>query len=103
MNEKHLSPFIHLIGLFFLTLFLFLSAIACAEKPVRSLIELRHANVVVQKFDLSCGAAALTSLLNFQFGNNLLEKDVAIGLMHRDEYVEDPTLIQQREGFSLLD
>ena len=78
-------------------------AFAAPRQPVRSLLEYRHEYVITQKFDLSCGAAALATLLNFQHGENLTERDVAIGLMRRDTYRDNPGLIQQREGFSLLD
>ncbi len=71
--------------------------------PVRSLLEMRQAGVVMQKFDLSCGAAALTTLLNAQHGEHLSEREVAAGLMRRADYVEDPMLVRRREGFSLLD
>ncbi|RJF92821.1 peptidase C39 [Noviherbaspirillum saxi] len=74
-----------------------------AQGSVRSLLEFRHQNVVIQKWDLSCGAAALTTLLNFQHGENLTEKEVAVTLMNRPEYIDNPQLIQIREGFSLLD
>jgi predicted double-glycine peptidase len=72
-------------------------------RSVRSLLELRQENVVIQKWDLSCGAAALTTLLNYQHGESLTEREVAKGLMRRDEYVKNPELVQIREGFSLLD
>lgn len=71
--------------------------------PVKSLLEMRHENVVIQKWDLSCGAAALTTLLNYQHGEQLTEKEVAVSLMNRPEYINQPELIQIREGFSLLD
>lgn len=73
------------------------------DRPVTSLLEMRHRNVVIQKWDLSCGAAALTTLLNYQHGEHLTEKEVAVSLMKRPEYIEHPELIQIREGFSLLD
>lgn len=85
-----------------------LMALLCApvlaqQGPVKSLLEMRHQNVVIQKWDLSCGAAALTTLLNYQHGENLTEKEVAVALMNRPEYIDQPELIQIREGFSLLD
>jgi len=86
-----------------------LATAACAtvapveRGPVISLLEVRRQHVVVQKFDLSCGAAALTTLLNFQHGEQLTEREVAIGLMQRSDYVDDPDLVRRREGFSLLD
>ena len=36
--------------------------------PVRSLLEIRRSGVVVQKFDISCGAAALATILRYQHG-----------------------------------
>jgi uncharacterized protein len=81
-----------------------ISGVAAAQPgPVRSLIEMRHDRVVVQKWDLSCGAAALATILNFQHNDPVDEREIAIGLMGREEYVENPTLIQIRQGFSLLD
>jgi predicted double-glycine peptidase len=76
---------------------------SAAGRPVRSLLEMRHENVVIQAWDLSCGAAALATLLNYQHGERLTEKEVARGLMSREEYIKDPTLVQRREGFSLRD
>ncbi|WP_228536331.1 C39 family peptidase [Noviherbaspirillum malthae] len=73
------------------------------ERQVVSLLEMRHQNVILQKWDLSCGAAALTTLLNYQHGESLTEKEVAVTLMNRPEYIDQPELIQIREGFSLLD
>lgn len=90
------------ISLMLIALFLNVQVYA-REAPVRSLLEMRHSNVVIQNWDLSCGAAALTTLLNYQHGENLTEKEVALALMNRLEYLEDPELIQVREGFSLLD
>jgi uncharacterized protein len=73
------------------------------QRPVRSLLEMRRENVVIQSWDLSCGAAALATLLRYEFGESVTEKDIAHGLMRRSEYVENPKLVQVREGFSLLD
>lgn len=72
-------------------------------REVKSLLEMRHENVVVQQWDLSCGAAALTTLLNYQYDDPITEREVAIGLMNRAEYIENPLLVRMREGFSLLD
>ncbi|RXZ44926.1 hypothetical protein [Crenobacter cavernae] len=41
---------------------------------VTSLREARFANVIEQKTDFSCGAAALGTLLNFAFGKKLTER-----------------------------
>jgi predicted double-glycine peptidase len=74
-----------------------------STQPVKSLLEMRQENMVMQEWDLSCGAAALTTLLRYQHGEQVTEKDVALGLMKRQEYIENPKMVQKREGFSLLD
>ena len=71
--------------------------------PVRSLLEMRHHNVVIQSWDLSCGAAALATLLRYEWGDPVTEKQIARRLMSRGQYVKHPQLVQIREGFSLLD
>ncbi len=64
---------------------------------------MRRANVVVQEWDLSCGAAALTTILKYQHGADITEREVARGLIAREEYLDHPELVQIRQGFSLLD
>ncbi len=73
------------------------------ERAVTSLLEMRRDKVVIQEWDLSCGAAALTTLLQYQHGEQVTEKEVAMNLMKREEYIANPQLVQLREGFSLLD
>jgi len=79
------------------------SSAAAARRPVRTLFEIRTANVILQQYDLSCGAAALATLLNFQHGQRVSERQVALGLMGREEYLSNPDLVRVRQGFSLLD
>lgn len=79
------------------------AALAVGERPVRSLLETRQDRVVVQEWDLSCGAAALATLLRYQLGDDISERDIARGLIKREEYLNDPDLIRYRQGFSLLD
>ena len=76
---------------------------AANPRPVKSLLELRRDNVVIQKWDLSCGAAALATILAYEFGDSASEKDIAKALMTRKEYVENPEFVKIRQGFSLLD
>lgn len=57
----------------------------------------------MQQWDLSCGAAALATLLRYQHGDGISEKDIARGLINRAEYLENPELVKIRQGFSLLD
>ena len=85
------------------TLVMYSGQIYANRAPVVSLLENRQKNVVMQQWDLSCGAAALTTLLNFQHGFQLTEKEVALELVNRPEYIENPELLKIKEGFSLLD
>lgn len=78
-------------------------ASAAPRGPVRSLIEMRHEDVVVQHFDLSCGAAALATILKFQYDDNVTEREIARGLISREAYIKNPELVRIRQGFSLLD
>ena len=79
------------------------AVLAANQRPVRSLLEMRQEHVVIQNFDLSCAAAALATLLNFQYGDPVSERDVARRLIRREEYLQNPALVQIRQGFSLLD
>lgn len=71
--------------------------------PVRSLLEQRQHHVILQQFDLSCGAAALATVLRFQHGEPVDERQVALGLIRRELYIRNPESLRIRQGFSLLD
>lgn len=70
---------------------------------VRSLAEDRYQNLVRQQWELSCAAASLATVLRFQHGVPVTERSVALGLIGRKEYLENPDLVRLRQGFSLLD
>lgn len=74
-----------------------------ADRQVKSLLEIRRENVVMQEWDLSCGAATLATILKYQYGDPASEKDIAKALIIRTEYIENPELVKIRQGFSLLD
>ncbi len=74
-----------------------------ASSAVVSLLEMRQKNVTLQEWDLSCGAAALTTILRYQHGIEITEKEVATSLIQRKEYIENPDLLKYKQGFSLLD
>jgi len=78
-------------------------SLADGPGPVRSLLEMRQEQVVVQEWDLSCGAAALATLLNYQHRDPVSEREIAKGLIQRPEYLANPALVRARQGFSLLD
>jgi hypothetical protein len=66
---------------------------------VRSLLELHNAGVVRQHWDLTCGAAAIATLLDGQFGRQVSERQVAVAMLRKT----NPLLVRLRLGFSLLD
>lgn len=74
-------------------------AAAAERAPVRSLLEIRQANMVAQQWDTSCGAAALATVLTYHFGEPVSEREVAQGMLGRT----DPLRVKVRGGFSLLD
>ena len=67
--------------------------------PVRSLLEMRQKNVVVQQWDTSCGAAALATLLRYQHGLAASEKEIAEAMLRTGDALK----VKVRGGFSLLD
>jgi uncharacterized protein len=82
---------------------LFSSSPALAQeeghKSVRSLEEIRGEGVVRQRWDMSCGAAALSTLLTYEFKDNTPETAIVVWILHR----VDPVKVKARGGFSLLD
>ncbi|MDA8381485.1 MAG: C39 family peptidase [Betaproteobacteria bacterium] len=101
MNALSSARSARLVGL----IILFALALpACAQpRVVTSLLEIRRAHVVIQHWDLSCGAAALATLLRYQYGVPVSERQVALALMNRPVYLKHPELVRIRQGFSLLD
>lgn len=72
-------------------------------ESVKSLLEIRREQVVIQEWDLSCGAAVIATLLNYQHQEAVDERDIALSLIQREEYIKNPNLLRARQGFSLLD
>lgn len=68
-------------------------------KRVRSMLELRRDDVVLQGFDLSCGAACLATILTYQHGDPVNERTLALDMLDFTDGQEVRRLL----GFSLLD
>lgn len=68
-------------------------------KQVVSFLELRETNVTLQEYDISCGAAALATILRYQHGDMVSEREVARAMLGHT----DSELVRARLGFSLLD
>ena len=75
--------------------------LACAPTyaATLSLKEIREAGVVIQKWDTSCGAAAMATVFTYGFNDPVTEREVARGLLRQTE----PLKVRHRGGFSLLD
>lgn len=69
-----------------------------AYKQVVSIRERRFKDLVEQKTDFSCGAAAMATILNRAYGWNLQEDDVIRGMLAS----ADPEVVRM-QGFSMLD
>ncbi len=68
-------------------------------KNIRTLKEIRGEGVVRQRWDMSCGAAALSTVLTYDFKDPTPETAIVIWILHR----VDPARVRARGGFSLLD
>ena len=68
--------------------------------PSRSIKDLRDLNVIKQRYDFSCGAAALATLLRFAFGEQVTESQILTDLF---DLPEAEKAERRRTGFSLLD
>src|SRR4051794_17073710 len=102
LDRTELSKILTLIGVWLLILGVSQSD-AAEKRVVKSLLEMRRENVVVQNFDLSCGAAALATLLTFQHGDPVTEKEIVEQLIRDPKYLANPLIVRERQGFSLLD
>jgi predicted double-glycine peptidase len=69
------------------------------SKNIRSLLEIRREGVVRQRWDMSCGAAALSTVLTYDFKDYTPETAIVVWILHR----VDAKRVRARGGFSLLD
>lgn len=67
--------------------------------PVKSFLEMREDKLVRQGWDISCGAAALSTVLTHDFGRPYSEATIAVSILSNT----DPERVRSRGGFSLLD
>lgn len=68
-------------------------------KPIVTMEQMRTEGVVKQRWDISCGAAALSTLLTYDFKDNTPETDIVVWMLHRTSAAR----VKERHGFSLLD
>jgi predicted double-glycine peptidase len=96
----------------FLTLFFFFFTSHLSASPfslkigsaryssnVKSLYELRWSKLIRQGWDISCGAAALSTLLTYHNERPFSEMAITLSILKNS----DPALVKKRGGFSLFD
>ncbi len=71
------------------------------ETPLKSMKDLRDKDLVKQRLDYSCGAAALATILRYGFGDEVTEREILIDLFNL--LSEEEEGLRRKEGFSLLD
>jgi predicted double-glycine peptidase len=69
-------------------------------QPARSMRDLRDQNLVRQRFDFSCGAAALATLLRYGLGDDVTEAQILVQLF--DLLSDNEKATARSSGFSLL-
>ena len=71
------------------------------EQPVKTWVDFRDQNVVIQRYDYSCGAAALATIMRYYFGDDVTEEEILariIGPMTNKDLMD-----REKNGLSLLD
>lgn len=68
---------------------------------MRTFSDMRFERIIRQSYDLSCGAAALATLLTYYYGHDVSELDVIEGILNA--VTEEQRESIGREGFSMLE
>lgn len=72
-------------------------------KPVRTFKELREQRAVKQRYDFSCGAAALTIFMQQYYGLDVTEETLVNYIIHKRGFEEAIRRYKEKKGFSMLD
>lgn len=70
-----------------------------AANPIQSLKQLREQGVVMQRWENSCAAASVATVLTYAFHDPTSEREAAEQML----VATDPARVRARGGFSLLD
>lgn len=73
------------------------------RKPIKSYKELRDERIVRQKYDFSCGAAALTTILRHYYRLPVTEESVVNHIVKKRGMKDAVRRYREKKGFSLLD
>ena len=71
------------------------------QVPLKSWKDLRDENLIVQRFDYSCGAAVLATLMRYSYGHEVTELDILTDVF--ETLSGDEEGVRREEGLSLLD
>lgn len=69
------------------------------DAPVLTFQEIRNRQLLRQKYDFTCGSAALATILRYQYDDTIAEQDIIRDVLASGKSVEEA----KRVGFSLLD
>jgi predicted double-glycine peptidase len=69
------------------------------NKEVESIAELRFKNVVKQKYDISCGSAALATIFQYNYNDDISEQEIIDMILG----IKNLSSLKNQSGFSLLD
>ena len=72
-----------------------------SEKTLHSWKALRDQNVVIQRYDYSCGAGALATLMRYYFGDEVTEEEILFGIL--GPMTKEEVMDREEKGLSLLD
>lgn len=72
------------------------SAWADGSRPITSLKEIRERGIVMQKWETSCAAAAVATVLTYGFADPVSERTAAARMLEKTE----PAKVRTRGGFS---
>lgn len=71
------------------------------EVPLKTYVQLRYRDMVRQGYDVSCGAAALATILKYFYGEDVSEKEVIDQIMENSD--EETKEKIGKDGFSMLE
>lgn len=77
------------------------NVVAHRENNFYSFKELRNKNTLRQRYDFSCGAASVATILKYYFGSDVTEREVIIEMLSNLSKSEFDSI--KEKGFSLLD
>ena len=69
--------------------------------PLKSWKNLRDENLILQRFDYSCGAAVLATLMRYSYGQEVTERDILNDVF--ETLSGDEEVVRKKKGLSLLD